>query len=125
LFLTGNERLIDPGISVVPIVLLIFAGLFFMQQFGTNIVGASFGPIMVIWFLMLGILGFSQLIHYPVILHALNPVYAPYEISRSIYPARGDLSLYDRGRGSLFRPGTLRTNKYPRFMDICEDNSYP
>ena len=69
-------KLIDPGISVVPIVLLIFAGLFFMQQFGTNIVGASFGPIMVIWFLMLGILGFSQLIHYPVILHALNPVYA-------------------------------------------------
>lgn len=69
-------RLIDPGISVIPIVLLIFAGLFFMQQFGTNIVGASFGPIMVIWFLMLGILGFSQLVHYPVILHALNPVYA-------------------------------------------------
>ncbi len=69
-------KLIDPGISVVPIVLLIFAGLFFMQQFGTNVVGASFGPIMVIWFLMLGILGFSQLVHYPAILHALNPVYA-------------------------------------------------
>jgi KUP system potassium uptake protein len=69
-------KLIDPGISVVPIVLLIFAGLFFMQQFGTNVVGSSFGPIMIIWFLMLGILGFSQLVHYPAILHALNPVYA-------------------------------------------------
>ena len=41
---------------------MIFAVLFFMQQFGTNFVGAAFGPAMVIWFLMLGILGFSQLI---------------------------------------------------------------
>ena len=69
-------RLINPAITVVPIVLIIFAVLFFMQQFGTNVVGASFGPIMVIWFLMLGILGFSQIIHYPAILHAFNPVYA-------------------------------------------------
>jgi KUP system potassium uptake protein len=69
-------RLIDPAISVIPIVLIIFAVFFFMQQFGTNVVGASFGPIMVIWFLMLGILGFSQIIHYPAILHSLSPVYA-------------------------------------------------
>jgi KUP system potassium uptake protein len=69
-------RLVNPAISVIPIVLIIFAVLFFMQQFGTNVVGASFGPIMVIWFLMLGILGFSQIIHYPAILHSLSPVYA-------------------------------------------------
>jgi KUP system potassium uptake protein len=69
-------RLFNPGIPVVPIVLLIFAALFFVQQFGTNFVGSAFGPIMVVWFLMLGILGFSQLIHYPVILKALSPVYA-------------------------------------------------
>ncbi len=69
-------RLLNPGIPVIPIVLVIFAGLFFMQQFGTNIVGVAFGPTMVIWFLMLGILGFSQLILYPQILLALNPVYA-------------------------------------------------
>ncbi len=69
-------RLYNADIPVIPIVLVIFAVLFFMQQFGTNIVGISFGPIMVLWFLMLGILGFSQLIQYPSILHALNPVYA-------------------------------------------------
>lgn len=69
-------RLIDPVISVIPIVLIIFAVLFFMQQFGTNVVGASFGPIMIIWFLMLGVLGISQLIHYPAIFRAINPVYA-------------------------------------------------
>jgi KUP system potassium uptake protein len=69
-------KLFNPAIPVIPIVLLIFAGIFFMQQFGTNIVGAAFGPTMVIWFVMLGVLGLSQLIHYPAILHALNPSYA-------------------------------------------------
>ena len=69
-------KLLNPVISVIPIVLIIFAILFFMQQFGTNVVGISFGPIMVVWFLMIGVLGFSQLIHYPHILLALNPLYA-------------------------------------------------
>ena len=41
-------KLLNPGIPVIPIVLMIFAGLFFMQQFGTNIVGVAFGPAMVV-----------------------------------------------------------------------------
>jgi KUP system potassium uptake protein len=69
-------KMFNPDISVIPIVLMIFAVLFFMQQFGTNFIGAAFGPTMVIWFLMLGILGFSQLILYPDVLRALNPVFA-------------------------------------------------
>ncbi len=69
-------RLFNPDVPVIPIVLFIFAVLFFIQQFGTNFVGTSFGPVMVIWFMMLGILGFSQIINYPQILAALNPVYA-------------------------------------------------
>jgi KUP system potassium uptake protein len=69
-------RLFNPDIPVIPIVLLIFAILFFVQQFGTNFVGAAFGPIMVAWFLMLGILGFSQILQHPVVLLALNPLYA-------------------------------------------------
>jgi KUP system potassium uptake protein len=69
-------RLFNPGIPVVPIVLIILAALFFIQQFGTNFVGSSFGPIMVMWFLILGILGFSQLILHPEILRAVNPVFA-------------------------------------------------
>ena len=69
-------RLINPAIHVVPIVLIILAVLFFIQQFGTNFVGSSFGPIMVIWFTTLGILGFSQLILHPDILRAVNPAYA-------------------------------------------------
>ena len=69
-------QLFSPSIPVVPIVLLIFALLFFMQQFGTNFMGVAFGPTMVIWFLMLGILGFSQLILHPDVLRALSPMFA-------------------------------------------------
>jgi KUP system potassium uptake protein len=68
-------KLFDQNIPVIPIVLLIFCALFFMQQFGTNIVGSSFGPIMVVWFLMLGILGSVQVLHSPSVLRAVNPVY--------------------------------------------------
>jgi KUP system potassium uptake protein len=69
-------KIFNPEIKVVVIVLLIFAILFFVQQFGTNFIGGSFGPIMVIWFLMLGVLGFMQLLHHPGVLEALNPEYA-------------------------------------------------
>ena len=69
-------KLFNPGIPVVPIVLVIFAVLFFIQQFGTNFVGSSFGPFMLIWFLMLGVTGLAQLIDNPQIIGALSPVYA-------------------------------------------------
>lgn len=69
-------KLFNPQIPVVPIVLAIFAVIFFIQQFGTRFVGSAFGPVMLIWFLMLGILGFSYIIQYPAILKALSPVYA-------------------------------------------------
>jgi KUP system potassium uptake protein len=69
-------KLFNSDIPVIPIVLLIFAALFFIQQFGTNFVGGSFGPIMVVWFSMLGILGITQLINYPDIFRAANPMIA-------------------------------------------------
>ena len=69
-------KLYRPDMPVVPIVLCILTVLFFIQQFGTNFVGKSFGPIMIIWFLTLSILGLSQLILYPDILKAANPAYA-------------------------------------------------
>jgi KUP system potassium uptake protein len=69
-------RIFNADIPVVPIVLVMFGVLFFIQQFGTNFVGGSFGPIMVIWFTMLGILGYSQITLHPDILRALNPMFA-------------------------------------------------
>lgn len=66
-------------IPTVTIVIVILSLLFFFQRFGTQKVGIAFGPIMVIWFSMLFILGLSQLIHHPQVLKALNPYYA-YEL---------------------------------------------
>ncbi|MBI5219934.1 MAG: KUP/HAK/KT family potassium transporter [Bacteroidia bacterium] len=69
-------RLINENIPVLPIVLLIIIILFFFQQYGTNFLGRSFGPVMFFWFLMLAILGFAQVIQNPVVLKAFNPYYA-------------------------------------------------
>ncbi|MHA8059917.1 KUP/HAK/KT family potassium transporter [Aquirufa beregesia] len=63
-------------IPTVPIVIVILSVLFFVQRFGTQKVGGTFGPIMVIWFSMLFILGISQVIQHLTVLHALNPFYA-------------------------------------------------
>ncbi|HSF89240.1 MAG TPA: KUP/HAK/KT family potassium transporter, partial [Saprospiraceae bacterium] len=67
------------NLQTVPIVIVILSLLFFFQRFGTQKVGAFFGPVMVIWFSMLLILGLSQIMHYPSVLKAINPVYA-YEL---------------------------------------------
>src|SRR6185369_10548503 len=62
----GMEQHIVPGNNLVlEIVLVILLLLFIFQRFGTKVVGASFGPIMFIWFAMLAVLGLSQIIHYP------------------------------------------------------------
>src|SRR5688500_1516460 len=50
-------RLIYPGIPTTSIVIVILFVLFIFQQFGTHIVGRTFGPIMAIWFVMLAVLG--------------------------------------------------------------------
>jgi KUP system potassium uptake protein len=67
---------IKPGVPVVPIALIIITILFVVQQTGTNFIGRSFGPIMFGWFMMLAVLGFFQIIQYPIIFKAFNPYYA-------------------------------------------------
>lgn len=69
-------RLFSPGIPVVLFVLLIFAVLFSMQRFGTNVVGGSFGPVMLIWFSVLAVTGSAMVIRNPSVLAALNPAWA-------------------------------------------------
>jgi KUP system potassium uptake protein len=76
--------LLKPTIPVIPIVLAIFCCLFFIQQFGTSFVGKSFGPIMFVWFTMLGVLGLHMLIENPIVLKAFNPYYVILLLSK--YP---------------------------------------
>lgn len=63
-------------IPTVPIVLVIISALFFFQRFGTHKVGTAFGPAMLVWFAMLSTLGIIQILNYPSILAAINPMYA-------------------------------------------------
>lgn len=69
-------RDLSPGAPVLPIVLAIITVIFFVQQFGTKTIGRFFGPFMLAWFLMLGILGTLQLPSSWAILKAFNPWYA-------------------------------------------------
>jgi len=68
--------ILNPDIPTIPIVLTIITTLFLIQRVGTSIVGKVFGPLMLIWFLMLGILGLISLTSHPEVLKALNPYYA-------------------------------------------------
>jgi len=62
-------------INTIPIIVVILTLLFIFQQFGTHLVGKYFGPIMLIWFSMLFILGIYQVALNPEILKAINPYY--------------------------------------------------
>ena len=68
--------MVIPGLPTVPIVIVILSLLFFFQRFGTAKVGITFGPVMVIWFIMLLVIGISQMMRYPDIINALHPKYA-------------------------------------------------
>lgn len=69
-------KLLTPSVPVVFWVLVILSGLFFAQQFGTSSIGKYFGPVMVVWFLMLAFFGLHKLILMPEVLKAVNPYYA-------------------------------------------------
>jgi KUP system potassium uptake protein len=59
---------------VVPITIVILIGLFIVQKRGTGGIGAIFGPITFVWFGTIAVLGVSQIIRYPAVLTAINPL---------------------------------------------------
>ena len=61
---------------ILPLTIAILIGLFLLEKKGTAIVGSLFGPIMIIWFSVIGLMGLMQILNFPHILLALNPVYA-------------------------------------------------
>ena len=58
---------------VVPISLAIIVALFALQRIGTGRVGSLFGPIMVAWFAVIGVLGAAAIVHHPAVMRALDP----------------------------------------------------
>ena len=66
-----------PGLErfVIPIALVVLTILFVVQRFGTALVGRLFGPVMLVWFATLGVLGLVEVIGDPSVLKALSPTY--------------------------------------------------
>lgn len=69
-------RIYFPDIPTVPIVIAIISSLFLIQRFGTSIVGKVFGPLMFIWFSMMGVIGTLYVLEMPEVFKAVNPYYA-------------------------------------------------
>ena len=90
---------------VIPITLIILIGLFLIQRRGTSVVGILFGPIMVVWFLVLGLMGIVNIVDYPQILTAVNPYFAYiflYEHSLEAFIVLGAVFLVLTGAEALY-----------------------
>ena len=70
-------EVVSPAFShlVVPLTVGIIAGLFLVQRHGTHRVGALFGPLMLVWFGVIGAMGLVEVIHHPGVLVAINPAW--------------------------------------------------
>lgn len=100
-------EVLDPNLRtlVLPISLVILVGLFSIQKFGTAIVGRFFGPIILLWFLVLGLVGGFWISENPVILQAFNPVNALTFLLRSgpgVLVIAGTLVLAITGAETLY-----------------------
>lgn len=71
-------EIISPDLKdiVLPVALTILGLLFWSQSHGTGKIGLLFGPVMLIWFLAIGVLGLWNVLQHPAVLAALNPFYA-------------------------------------------------
>lgn len=74
-------RIYEPNLKTIPIVIGIIFILFVIQQFGTKTIGKFFGPMMTLWFLMIGVIGLSHLLGNLAVLKAINPYYAMHLLS--------------------------------------------
>lgn len=71
-------KVVAPGLhgSVIPLTIGILIALFVVQRKGTGTMGAMFGPVMMIWFATLGVLGIFSIIEHPAVLEAIRPICA-------------------------------------------------
>jgi KUP system potassium uptake protein len=82
-------EVVSPGLApaVDPISLVVIVVLFVSQRHGTGSIGRTFGPVMTVWFIVIGVLGLIQIIHHPFILKSLIPSYGIRFILRHDYLA--------------------------------------
>jgi KUP system potassium uptake protein len=75
---TEGLQVIIPGAKdyVMPICIAILVALFWVQKRGTHVIGALFGPVMLVWFSTLGLLGLWRIWDAPQVLYSINPIHA-------------------------------------------------
>jgi KUP system potassium uptake protein len=100
-------EVVEPGLArfVLPIAIGVLIGLFVVQRRGTAVVGKLFGPIIVIWFLMLAVTGLQQIASTPAVLSALNPLRALeflHERGWMVFAAVGAIVLALTGAEALY-----------------------
>ncbi|HRI17204.1 MAG TPA: KUP/HAK/KT family potassium transporter, partial [Burkholderiaceae bacterium] len=90
---------------VVPVTLVVLTALFFVQRHGTSGIGRWFGPVTVVWFAVLAVLGVSQIADNPAVLWALSPHYALHFIADHpgiAFVALGSVVLCVTGAEALY-----------------------
>jgi KUP system potassium uptake protein len=90
---------------VLPISIGVLVGLFLVQRHGTGLVGKMFGPVIVIWFIVLALTGVKQIAQQPEILTAFNPLHAwsfLYERGWQVFAAVGAIVLALTGAEALY-----------------------
>ncbi|HJU51151.1 MAG TPA: potassium transporter Kup [Acidimicrobiia bacterium] len=100
-------ELVTPQLTsfVIPISIAILIGLFAIQQRGTEVVGRLFGPLMLVWFAVLAVLGAVQIARNPTVLAALNPLHAVrffIEYQGRAFVALGSIVLVVTGGEALY-----------------------
>ncbi len=100
-------EVVSPDLSalVLPIALGVIVGLFMLQRRGTGSMGRAFGPVMVLWFLSIGLVGLWKIVQNPMILRALNPGYGFFFILRHhflAFVALGAVVLAVTGAEALY-----------------------
>ena len=111
-FLGGTQ------VKVVIITLIIISTLFLVQRAGTSKIGKTFGPVMLVWFLFLGLSGLRHIVTMPVILTAFNPLYA-IQVLLSPYNKAGFMIL-----GSVFLATTGAEALYSDMGHVGRGNIY-
>ncbi len=119
-----------PKLNTVPYVIVILTILFVSQQFGTEWLGKIFGPVMLVWFLFIGVIGLLVIIEAPSVLKALSPHYALQLLIK--YPGGfwllGGVFLCTTGAEALYSDmghvgrGNVRVSWF--FIKICLILSY-
>ncbi len=90
---------------VLPVSCVILVGLFMVQRRGTGTVGRVFGPVMVVWFVVLGVLGIGHVVDHPSVVQAIHPVNIVHFFAaepRKAFLALGSIFLVVTGGEALY-----------------------